>query len=37
VDPAGRKLLCQFHAWGTQLAGKGLMIGPLIEEITNES
>ena len=37
VDPAGRKLLCQLHAWGTQLSGEGLMIGPLIEEITNES
>ena len=35
VDCTGRKLLCQMHGWGTQLAGTGLMIRPLIEEITN--
>jgi anti-anti-sigma regulatory factor len=34
VDNAGRKLLNQMHAWGTRLSGTGLMIGPLIEEIT---
>ena len=33
VDGAGRKLLCQMYGWGTTLSGKGLMIGPLIEEI----
>ena len=35
VDSTGRKLLCQMHAWGTRLAGHGLSIGPLIEEITS--
>jgi anti-anti-sigma regulatory factor len=35
VDCTGRKLLSQMHGWGTRLAGAGLMIGPLIEEITN--
>jgi anti-anti-sigma regulatory factor len=34
VDIIGRKLLGQMHEWGTQLAGSGLVIGPLIEEIT---
>ena len=33
VDCTGHKLLCQMHGWGTRLAGSGLMIGPLIEEI----
>jgi anti-anti-sigma factor len=37
VDCTGRKLLCQMHGWGTQLAGAGLMIGPLVEEITKGS
>jgi anti-anti-sigma regulatory factor len=35
VDSSGRKLLCQMHGWGTRLAGNGLCISPLIEEITN--
>ena len=35
VDSAGRKLLGQMHGWGTRLAGNGLCIGPLIEEIVN--
>jgi len=35
VDAIGRKLLSQMHGWGTRLSGRGLMIGPLIEEITN--
>ena len=35
VDNAGRKLLVQIHEWGTRLAGSGLCITPLIEEITN--
>lgn len=35
VDSTGRKLLSQMHGWGTRLDGNGLMIGPLIEEITN--
>lgn len=34
VDQAGRKLLSQMHCWGTRLNGSGLLIGPLIEEIT---
>jgi ABC-type transporter Mla MlaB component len=34
VDSAGRKLLCELHGCGTRLAGNGLCIGPLIEEIT---
>jgi anti-anti-sigma regulatory factor len=34
VDNAGRKLLSQMHGWGTRLAGSGLCITPLIEEIT---
>ena len=33
VDCTGHKLLCQMHGWGTRLAGTGLMIGPLIEDI----
>jgi anti-anti-sigma regulatory factor len=33
VDCTAYKLLCQMHGWGTQLAGTGLMIGPLVEEI----
>jgi anti-anti-sigma regulatory factor len=37
VDCVGRKLLCQMHGWGTRLAGNGLMIGPLIEEIISSS
>jgi hypothetical protein len=28
-------LLCQMHGWGTKLAGHGIAIGPLIEEITS--
>jgi anti-anti-sigma regulatory factor len=36
VDSTGRKLLCQMHGWGTRLAGHGLTIGPLIDEITNK-
>src|SRR5262245_41331609 len=35
VDSAGRKLLCQMHDGGTRLAGNGLCISPLIEEIVN--
>jgi ABC-type transporter Mla MlaB component len=35
VDAAGKKLLCQMHGWGTKLAGHGIAIGPLIEEITS--
>ena len=35
VDAAGKKLLCQVHSWGTRLAGSGLCISPLIEEITS--
>ena len=35
VDNMGRKLLCQMHGWGTRLAGHGLCISPLIEEIVN--
>src|SRR5688572_12233020 len=34
VDCTARKLLCQMHGWGAQLTGTGLMIGPLIQEIT---
>jgi anti-anti-sigma regulatory factor len=34
VDCAARQLLCQMHGWGTTLKGGGLMIGPLISEIT---
>ena len=34
VDSAGRRLLCQMYGWGTRLAGHGLCITPLIEEIT---
>ena len=33
VDNAGCKLLRQMHEWGTRLAGSGLMIESLIEEI----
>ena len=33
VDAAGKKLLCQMHRWGTGLAGSGLCISPLIQEI----
>ena len=33
VDCTGRKLLCQMYGWGTRLAGHGLLIGPLIQEI----
>jgi anti-anti-sigma regulatory factor len=35
VDTAGKKLLCQMYTWGTRLAGSGLCISPLIDEITN--
>jgi len=35
VDVTGRNLLRQMHAWGTRLAGNGLCIRHLIEEITN--
>jgi anti-anti-sigma regulatory factor len=35
VDNAGRKLLSQMHSWGTRLSGSGLLIGSIIEEITN--
>lgn len=35
VDCTGHKLLCQMYGWGTQLAGTGLMIGPLIDDIKN--
>jgi ABC-type transporter Mla MlaB component len=35
VDSTGKKLLCQMHEWGTRLAGHGLCISPLIEEITS--
>jgi hypothetical protein len=35
VDSAGRKLLSQLYGWGTRLAGNGLCITPLIEEIVN--
>jgi hypothetical protein len=35
VDNAGRKLLSQLYGWGTRLAGNGLCITPLIEEIIN--
>jgi anti-anti-sigma regulatory factor len=35
VDCTAHRLLCQMHGWGTQLAGTGLMIGPLIDEIIN--
>jgi len=35
VDAAGKKLLCQLHGWGTRLAGSGLCISPLIQEITS--
>jgi hypothetical protein len=35
VDATSRKLLSQMHGWGTRLSGGSLMIGPLIEEITN--
>jgi anti-anti-sigma regulatory factor len=35
VDSSGRKLLSQMHSWGTRLAGKGLMIGALIDEVTH--
>ena len=33
VDVSGKKLLCQMHKWGARLAGNGLCITPLIEEI----
>jgi hypothetical protein len=33
VDVTGRKLLSQMHEWGSQLAGSGLVIGSLINEI----
>src|SRR5262245_56442560 len=35
VDCTARKLRCQMHGWATQSARTGLMIRPLIEEITN--
>ena len=35
IDAAGKKLLCQIYGWGTRLAGSGLCITPLIEEITS--
>lgn len=34
VDSMGRKLLGQMHKWGTQLSGSGLVIAPLIQEIS---
>ena len=34
VDIAGHKLLAQMHDWGTELAGTGLVIESLINEIT---
>jgi len=34
VDSNGKNLLCQIHGWGTRLAGNGLCISALIEEIT---
>src|SRR5262245_34801947 len=37
VDRKGRKLLSQMYDWGAQLAGSGLVIGSLIEEITGGS
>jgi anti-anti-sigma regulatory factor len=36
VDITGRKLLGQMHEWGTRLTGNGLVIAPLIEEITRD-
>jgi len=35
VDRAGRKLLRQMHEWGARLAGRGLVIRPLIDEIVD--
>ena len=35
VDCTGRKLLCQMHGWGTRLSGSGILVGPLIQEITD--
>lgn len=37
VDTMGRNLLSQMHRWGTRLAGQGLCIGPLIEEIVSST
>src|SRR2546426_4112681 len=37
VDCTGRKLLFQMYVWGTRLAGTGLIIEPLIEEITTNA
>ena len=33
VDTPGKRLLSEMHRMGTQLAGRGIMIRPLIEEI----
>ena len=33
VDSTGKRLLCEMHRLGTQIAGRGIMIRPLIEEI----
>jgi anti-anti-sigma regulatory factor len=37
VDSTGRKLLSQIHGSGTRLAGSGLCISPLIEEIAADA
>ena len=37
IDGTGRKLLCQMHGWGTRLAGNGILVGPLIQEITGDA
>jgi len=34
VDATGKKLLCQMYHWGAKLAGSGLCMSALIEEIT---
>src|SRR5262245_52689413 len=34
VDATGKKLLCQMYHWGAKLAGNGLCMSALIEEIT---
>jgi ABC-type transporter Mla MlaB component len=33
VDTTGKSLLSEMHGCGTQLAGRGIMIRPLIDEI----
>ena len=37
VDAAGRKLLAEMHGSGAQLAGTGIMIRPLIDEIEGKN